>query len=177
MARITAIALRDRARAALLSAGGRGFVRFPEQGALLVSDALRRCESEAAEQGLKDALWQAGFECYKQDGLLLMTPSDALLENIDCDTCRIDWDAPLHSAQALAKRWLACERRPLTAAGRQLIIDCLRLTWQDRVMDGLRALRAQAAVMQRNGDTSGFYQAGTVLADWCNEQEGERNED
>ena len=177
MARITAIVLRDRARAALLAAGGRGFVRFPEQGALLVSDALRRCESEEAEQKLKDALWQAGFESYKQDSLLLMTPSDALLENMTCDACEIDWDAPLHSAQALAKRWLAFECRPFTAAGRQLIVDCLRLTWQDRVMDGLRALRAQAAVMQRDGDTSGFYQAGAVLADWCNEQEGKRNED
>ena len=106
-----------------------------------------------------------------------MMPSDALLESMACDACEVNWDSPLHSAQSLAKRWLACERRPLTAAGRKLIVDCLRLTWQDRVMDGLRALRAQAAVMQRDGDTSGFYQAGAVLANWCNEQEGKAHED
>ena len=177
MARITAIALRDKARTALLAAGGRGFVRFPDQGALLVSDVLRRCESEADKQKLMAALWQAGFAGSEQDGLLMIMPSDALLADMDCDACRIDWDGALHGTQALAARWLAKGKRPLTHAGRQLIVDTLRLTWQDRVPDGLRALRAQAAVMQRSGDTSGFYEAGAVLANWCKEQEGTCDED
>ena len=177
MARVTAIVLRDRARSVLLAAGGRGFVRFPEQGALLVSDAIRRCEGEADRQKLINALFLAGFESWLQDGLLMITPSDALLETITCDACPIDWDGPLHGAQALAARWLAKQRRTLTSAGRQLIVDCLRLTWRDRVVDGLRALCAQAAVMQRSGDTSGFYEAGAVLANWCNEQEGKAHED
>ena len=177
MARVTAIVLRDRARAALLGAGGRGFVRFPEQGALLVSDVLRRSESQEAGQKLMDALLQAGFESWQQDGLLLITPSDALLVQIDSASCAIDWEGSRHGAQALAARWMAKERRALTGAGRQLVVDCLRLTWQNRVMDGLRALRAQAAVMQRSGDTSGFYEAGAVLAEWCNEQEGKCDED
>ena len=172
MACVTAIDLRNSARAALLGAGGRGFVRFCEQGALLVSDAIRRCEDDAARKTLTDALAQAGFESWTQDDLLMIMPSDALLEQMACEDCEVDWSSPLHGAQALAARWLARERQALTEAGRQLIVDCLRLTWQDRVMDGLRQLRAQAAVMQRSGDTSGFCQAGAVLADWCTEQEG-----
>ena len=174
MACVTAIAMRDSARQALLGAGGRGFVRFCEQGALLVSDAIRRCEDDAAQQKLTDALAQAGFESWTQDDLLMILPSDALLEQITCDGCEVDWSSSLHGVQALATRWLARERAALTQAGRQLIVDCLRLTWQDRVMDGLRQLRAQAAVMQRSADTSGFCQAGAVLANWCKEQEGKR---
>lgn len=177
MAHLTAIALRDRARTALLSAGGRGFVRFLDQGALLVSDALRRCEDDAAKRQLTDALAHAGFVSCEQDGLLLITPADALIAQIACDACGIDWESPLHSAQALAMRWLSQERRTLSDGGRQLIVDCLRLTWQDRVPDGLRQLRAQAAVMMRSGDMSGFYEAGAVLANWCNEQEGKHDED
>jgi hypothetical protein len=164
--------MRDSARTALLGAGGRGFVRFCEQGALLVSDAIRRCEDDAARQKLTDALAQAGFESWTQDDLLMIVPSDVLLEQIACSSCEVDWTSQLHGAQALAARWLARERQALTKAGRQLIVDCLRLTWQDRVVDGLRQLRAQAAVMQRSGDTSGFCQAGAVLADWCRKQEG-----
>ena len=177
MAHLTAIALRDRARRALLSAGGRGFVRFLDQGALLVSDVLRRCEDDAAKKKLTDALAQAGFDSCTQEGLLLITPSDVMLAQIVCEDCHMDWESSLHGAQALAKRWLAHERKALTDAGRQLIVDCLRLTWQDRMVDGLRQLRAQAAVMMRSGDTSGFYEAGAVLANWCNEQEGKRDED
>ena len=177
MARVTAIALRDMARTALLSAGGRGFVRFLEQGTLLVSDVLRRCENDAAKKKLTDALAQAGFESCEQDGLLLITPADALLGQIAAGACDVDWESPLHGAQALAKRWLEREREALTPAGRQLIIDCLRMTWQDRVGDCLRQLSAQAAVMMRSGDTSGFYEAGAVLANWCNEQEGKHDED
>lgn len=178
MARVTAIALRDCARAAMLEAGGRGFVRFPERGALLVSDAIRRCEDEAARTRLTAALEAAGFACRQEDQLLLIMPSDALLAQIDCeDSCEIDWDGPLCSVQALSARWLKKKRQPLTAQGRQLIIDTLRLTWQSRAAQGLEALRAQAAVMQREGDTSGFCQAGAVLKNWCDMQEGKAYED
>lgn len=178
MARITATALRDRARAALLDAGGRGFVRFPERGALLVSDAIRRCEGETAKAHLFASLAAAGFDCDEQDNLLMISPSDALLADITCDSsCGIDWDGPLHSAQALSARWLSREEQPLTEDGRRLVIDTLRLTWQDRVMEGLAALRAQAAVMQRKKDTSGFRIAGAVLRNWCDMQEGKAHED
>lgn len=172
MARVTAIALRDRARAALLAAGGRGFVRFPERGALLVSDAIRRCEGDEAKARLTAALEEAGFVCYEQDNLLMITPADALLEAIGCEGgCEIDWDGPLCRVQALADRWLKKPRQPLSQSGRRLMIDTLRLTWQNRAADGLDALCAQAAVMQREKDTSGFRQAGAVLKDWCDMQE------
>lgn len=178
MARVTAIALRDRARSALLGAGGRGFVRFPERGALLLSDAIRRCADEADKARLIAALKEAGFACHEQDGLLMITPTDAALEEIGCEGgCEIDWDGPLCGAQALAARWLKKPRTPLTGDGRQLIVDTLRLTWQDRVTDALAALYAQAAVMQRRGDISGFCQAGAVLKNWCDMQEGTGHED
>lgn len=178
MARITAIALRDRARAALLSAGGRGFVRFPERGALLLSDAIRRCGDEAEKTRLLAALAEAGFEVCEQENLLMITPSDALLWQIDCEGgCEIDWDGSLCPVQALCARWIKRPQEPLTQDGRQMIVDTLRLTWQGRVTDGLAALCAQAAVMQRKGDTSGLRIAGAVLKDWCDLQEGKAHED
>lgn len=178
MARVTAVSLRNRAREAMLLAGGRGFVRFPERGALLVSDAVRRCGDDAQKHALLCALAQAGFVCREQDGLLLMDPSDALLEEIACETgAAVDWSSPRCAAQALAARWLRRQALPLTEAGRQLIIDTLRQTWQHRAEDDFSALRAQAAVMQRAGDVSGLYQAGAVLAHWCEEQEGKGHED
>ncbi|MBQ7885655.1 MAG: hypothetical protein IJ313_02040 [Clostridia bacterium] len=178
MARVTALMLRDRAREAMIAAGGRGFVRFPERGALLVSDAVRRCENGPAKALLLEALSQAGFDCREQDGLLMITPADALLAEICCEgSCAVDWDGPLCIVQALAKRWLSKPRQPLTGDGRQLIIDTLRLTWQDRVQEGLAALCAQATVMQRRGDISGFRIAGAVLRDWCDMQEGLSHED
>ena len=178
MARRTAIALRDRARAVMLAGGGRGFMRFSERGALLVSDAIRRCEGEAAKARLLDALAEAGFECSELDNLLMIMPSDALLTQIESEESgRIDWDGPLCEAQALAARWLAKAKQPLTQDGRQLIVDTLRLTWQDRAAQGLDALRAGAALMQRKGDTSGFREAGAVLKNWCDMQEGKAHED
>ena len=177
MARITAIALRDRARAVLLAAGGRGFVRFPERGALLVSDAIRRCETEAAKARLLAALEEAGFVCCEQDNLLMITPSDALLAGIACDGGGIDWDGPLCEMQALCARWQKKQRLPLTGEGRQIIIDALRLTWQNPTAQGLDALRARAAVMQRKGDTSGLPVAAAVLRNWCDMQEGNAHED
>ena len=178
MARVTAVSLRDAARNALLAAGGRGFVRFCDQGALLVSDASRRCADDAAKEQLISALAQAGFDCREQDGLLMINPQDALLEAICCEgDFAVDWDGALCDVQALAARWLRREKQPMTPAGRQLMLDALRLTWQDRMSDGLAHLRAQAAMMQRTGDTSGFCGAGAVLANWCDRQEGKCHED
>jgi len=178
MARVTAVSLRDKARSALLAAGGRGFVRFPEQGTLLVSDAIRRCESETEKERLVQALDQAGFDANEQDGLLMISPQDELLEAIAYEgDFAVNWDGGLCAVQALAVRWMNREKQPLTQAGRQLITDSLRQTWQGRMQEGFTLLRAQAAVMQRRGDTSGFYQAGVVLAYWCEEQEGKCHED
>ena len=178
MARVTAISLRDAARNALLAAGGRGFVRFCDQGALLVSDAIRRCGDDAAKEQLTIALAQAGFTCREQDGLLMIDPQDELLEAIVYEgDFAVDLDSELCSVQALAARWLSRDKQTLTLAGRQLLLDALRLTWQDRIADGLAQLRAQAAVMQRYGDTSGFCEAGAVLANWCDRQEGKCHED
>lgn len=177
MACVTAVSLRNAAREAMLSAGGRGFVRFMDSGALLVSDAVRRCEDDAAKQKLVDALDQAGFSCDEQEGLLMIDPQDELLDAIVYDGAfSVRWDGELYAVQALAARWMRRKRQPLTPAGRQLIIDSLRLTWQDHMADGLTLLRAQAAVMQRSGDTSGFCTAGAVLADWCDRQEGKHHE-
>ena len=114
MARVTALRLRERARAAMLSADGRGFVRFlPAGGAL-------------------------------------------------------------HPAQALANRFQAAAAQPLTGAGRQLIVETMRLTWQtpETLLSGLPALRAQAAVMQRRGDRSGMHQAGALLREYCEQEQG-----
>jgi len=178
MARVTAVSLRNAAREAMIAAGGRGFVRFMDSGALLVSDAIRRSEDDAAKQRLIAAIHQAGFDCRELDGLLMINPTDALLDAIAYEgDFSVHWSGALCAEQALALRWMKRERQPLTRAGRQLIIDGLRLTWQDRISDGLDALRAQAAVLQRKGDTSGFAQAGAVLADWCDRQEGKQDED
>lgn len=171
MARVTALRLRDSAREAMLLAGGRGFMRFlPEGEALLVTDAMRRCEDDAARGRLTAALEAAGFACRAQDGLLLLTPDDDVLCAAECGApCEVDWESALHPAQALACRWLAEDRQRLTAAGRQLALDTLRLTWQpqDKVLAGLPALRAQAAVMLRCGDRSGLHPAGAILREWC----------
>lgn len=178
MARVTAVSLRSTVREAMLSVGGRGFVRFPESGALLLSDAIRRCEGETEKKKLLAALNQAGFDCTEQNSLLMIDPSNALLAAIAYDGAfSVNWESALCGAQTVAARWLKREKRPLTHAGRQLIIDTLRLTWQDCISDGLASLRAQAAVMLRTGDSSGLYESGAVLADWCDRQEEKRHED
>ncbi len=174
MARVMALALRDRARAAMLGAGARGFVRFlPDGPALLVTDACRRCEGGA--QALEAAFEAAGFRCQARGELIELTPKDALLTDVAApQAVEIDWGSPLHPAQALARRWMRTPRRPLTAAGRQLVIDALRLTWlpQERLLAALDALCARAAVMLRSGDRSGMHEAGAILAQWCEQTEG-----
>ena len=98
MARVTAVSLRNAAREAMLACGGRGFVRFMDSGALLVSDTIRRCKDDGAKEKLTDALRQAGFSCFEQDGLLMINPQDELLEAIACDgDFPVNWDGGLYA--------------------------------------------------------------------------------
>lgn len=176
MARVTAVRLRDRARGAMLAAGGHGFVRFlPAGGALLATDAIRRCGDDASRAHLTDALTQAGFVCKARGGLLELTPVDDVLSAPrGGEMPAVDWESPLHPAQALAARFLKNPKQPLMPAGRQLILETLRLTWlaPDRVLSGLPALRAQAAVMLRRGDRSGLHEAGALLKEFCEQEQG-----
>lgn len=167
MALLMAHALRARARDAVLRAGGRGFVRFADDG-LLATDAVRRCDAEA----LTAALVSRGFACRAQGGLLLMTPQDALLRETCAEQApvQIDWRSPLCPTQALARRFQACPALPLTAAGRELLLSALRATGMPGA-DVCAALRARAAVMLRAGDRSGMRESGAVLAQWCRMKE------
>ena len=173
MARVTALSLRDAAREAMLAAGGRGFVRFlPPGGALLVTDAGRRCTNEDENTALVISLERAGFTCFECGGLLELTPQDNVLCGIGYHKkVEIDWSSPLHPVQALGRRWHDWERIPLSDAGRQLVLEALRLSWQpaEKAQDGAELLRAQGAVMQRKGDTSGMHEAGAILLDWCDQ--------
>lgn len=160
-----AVALRDRAREAMLASGGRGFVRFlPPGGALLATDALCRATQEQAE-AIRAALRAAGFVCAQSGALLLLTPQDALLAAAPETKTVVDWAGEAYAAQALARRWQARPPLPLTPAGRQLILETLRLIWRprSRVLGGIDALRARAAVMLRVGDASGLHEAGAYL--------------
>ena len=171
-----AVCLRDQARRAMLESGGRGFMRFaPSGAALLATDAIRRCAGEQEKQALIQALSACGFACREEDGLLLLAPGDAWIRALQAQATDIavDWESPLHPAQALAARWAAQPSLELTEAGRQLVIDTLRLTGLPggRVTEGLDALRARAAVMLRGGDRSGMRAAGIGLWDWCEKEE------
>lgn len=171
-----AVSLRDRARQAMLESGGRGFMRFaPEGGALLATDALRRCGNAEQKAALVSALEGCGFACREEGGLLLLAPDDAWLSSVQAHETHaaVDWESALHPVQALSARWCAQPACALTAAGRQLIVDTLRLTGLPggRMLEGLDALRAQAAVMLRSGDRSGMRAAGIVLWDWCEKEE------
>jgi len=176
MARVTALDLRAAAREAMLAAGGRGFMRFlPPGGALLATDANRRCADESERGQLAAAIERAGFVCTEQDGLLALTPADCVLSRIAYDGGRtMDWDSPLCRTQALGLRWMQKERRVLTQAGRQLILETLRLSWlpPHSAQNGIEALRARGAVMQREGDHSGMHEAGAILLDWCDQMKG-----
>ena len=176
MARVTAPDLRAAAREAMLAAGGRGFMRFlPPGGALLATDAVRRCESDAQKRAMIDGLSEAGFDCSEQDNLLMITPKDALLGSIVCEEKQeINWASPLHGVQALGVLWSRKQKRPMTQDGRQLILEALRLSWQPikQAAAGMDALRMRAAVMLRRGDDSGFHEAGAVLLDWCKRETG-----
>ena len=120
------------------------------------------------------ALGESGFVCQSDGGLLLITPGDALLERLCAgeDAPCIDWDSPLHPAQALAARMMRERCTPLDHSGRRLVLLTARLLWQprDKVLAGLQDIRALAAVCMREGNRNGFYQAGRLLCNWCQEQ-------
>lgn len=171
MAGVTA--LRDAARAAILSAGGRGFVRFLSQGdALLISDAPRRGESGP----LIAELGEAGFDGVVREDLLYITPGETLLlelcarqpEGID-----VDWNGPLFETMALCERLLGEAPMPLDEGAGQLLMETVRLLWQpeEKVLAGLPALRARIAVRLREGKRSGLHEAGRLLAGWLEENE------
>lgn len=165
--------MRQLARDTLIASGGRGFMRFlPAGGELFVSDAPRHGTVK------NDALEAAGFLCREQEGLLYITPGDGLLrfcgENVQKEP--VQWDADDMPMRALAARFLREESLPLTDGGRQMILETLRLLWQDdrRVAAGLCGLRARAAVLLRNGDRSGLFEAGALLEDWILERSREQ---
>ena len=174
MAAVSAKSVRDRAREAIFAAGGRGFVRFlPSGGALLVSDAARRCENA---QALLDACRAAGFAVEEKNGLLDLTPEDGVLRAL-CDACtqtlRIDdWDGEAASAGAFAIRLMRKKDTTLTADGRQLVLETLRLLSQDdaHILMGLEGIRARAAAQLRHRDESGLRAAGVLIADWFGRQ-------
>ena len=168
MAAVTA--LRERARAAVFAAGGRGFVRFLPAGeaALLVSDAPRRCGDVPA---LLDGCRAAGFDARERDGLLLLTPTEAALRALDVPArIDVDWDAPDAPTAAFAAYLMRRADRPLTEDGLRMVVETLRLLWQDEahVRAGLPALRARAAACLRAGEDSGFFLSGALLAGWMN---------
>ena len=171
MAGVTA--LRDAARAAIFSRGGRGFVRFLAEGdALLVSDAPRRSDGDA----LLGALNSAGFCGEVRGGLLYITPGEEVL----CALCAqqpeeiaVCWDSPLFEAQALCARLLAEEALAPDEGAQRLMIETARLLWQpkDKVLAGLPSLRSRIAVRLREGKRSGLHEAGRLLCGWLKENE------
>ena len=191
MAAVTARGLRALARDALAQAGARGFVRFAPEGsdALLLADAPRFCADDAQREQLCNALSSCGFSCREDGGLLLITPEDALVLCLGQGAPRPeswDWESPLTPVYTLADRWLrACgadrlppnetadaAMPPFTDAGRRLALETVRLLWKPRaqVLAGLDALRARAAIMQRNRDVSGLRLCGDMLMEWLSEQ-------
>lgn len=171
MAGVTA--LRDAARAAIFAAGGRGFVRFAAgDGALLVSDAARRGDAQAIVRSLESA----GFMAVLHDGLLAITPGEALLLQLCAQqpgAISVDWESPLLEAMTLADRFLREERQPLEESGREMILAAARLLWQPqkKVLAGLPALRARAAAMLRTGKRSGLHETGRLLCGWLHENQ------
>lgn len=175
--------LRDAARNALLNAGGRGFVRFLSEGdALLVSDAPRRCGSEEEIARLVRGLEAEGFFCRVRDGLMHITPGDALLLAL-CDAqperIQVDWSHPLWEAMALCGRLLRERPLALDADGRRMLIETARILWQpkDKALAGLTALRARAAALLRSGKRSGLYETGRLLCGWLEENRTKEKEE
>lgn len=169
MTQDAASALRAHARNVIFAAGGRGFVRFlPPGGELLVTDAVRRGDADT----MGAALMRAGFSCVERGGLLEFSPSNAwIVDNLpEPGKRQIEWESSLYPAQALTDRFLRMACAPLTQAGRQLVLETLRLLWQpeDKLIAGLDGLKSRAAVMLRSHDTSGMFEAGAFLNDALN---------
>jgi len=165
--------MRNIARCVVMGCGARGFVRFDDRGdCLLVTDAALRCGDGGA--ALRAALHAAGFVCKSSGALLGINPGDALLERL-CARERgitIDWESTLHPAQALAVRLMRSETEALTERGRAFVLRMARALWQPqgRVLAQMADIRAEAAVLLREGDRSGFAPAGRLLANWTDEQ-------
>ena len=174
---MTAIELRALAREALLEAGARGFVRFlPEgDGALLVTDAPKGCGGIQTEL-LMSCMAARGFVCKMRGNLLALTPGDELLAGLAREAVcpeSWDWESELAPLLALAARWMRAPEAPVGEAGRRLAIETARLLWKPRaqVLGGLGALRAGAAVLQRNKEPGGLRLCGGMLALYGAEQE------
>lgn len=155
-------------------------MRFlPEGGALLVSDAARRCGDVRT---LLDACRMAGFAAEERDGLLLLTPTNSTLSAL-CGACRqavriTDWDEEKASAAAFSVRLTRRKDAPLTADGRRLVLETLRLLSQDdaHILMGMAGIRARAAAQLRRKDESGMREAGALIAEWYMEKGGHRRE-
>jgi len=164
-------ALRDAARAAIFSSGGRGFVRFLSQGdALLISDAPRRGESGP----LIAALCEAGFDSALEDGLLLIMPTEARLLALCAqqpEEIRVEWESTLFETMALCERLLDEPPLAMDEGAERLLMETVRLLWQpkDKVLAGLPLLRARIAVRLREGKRSGLHEAGRLLCGWLEE--------
>lgn len=173
MAGLSVIALRDLARDAILACGTRGFMRFSKEGeGLLVTDAADRCTDGG--EALKAALSEAGFCCKRDGRLLRITPGDLLLERLCAGEgdVQVDWNSPLHPAQALAARLVREAYTPFDDSGKLLALETARLLWQprDKALAGLAVIRAAAAVRMREGNRNGFNQTGRLIDHWCQEQ-------
>ena len=173
MAAVSAQEIRGKAREAIFASGGRGFVRFlPSGGALLVSDALRRAENGDA---LQDSCRAAGFETEESGGLLLLTPTEETLRALyrPCGL-QVNWEEETAFAAAFAQRLLRKKDVPLTAEGKQLVLETLRLLSQDdaHILRGMDTLRALAALQLRRKDESGLFASGALIAEWYHEKGG-----
>lgn len=129
-------------------------MRFlPEGGALLVSDAARRCGDVRT---LLNACRTAGFAAEERDGLLLLTPTDSTLERVmrrmraggsDNGLGRKKRRQPRVSVRLTRRK-----DAPLTADGRRLVAETLRLVSQndgaytDGNAESARARRLSSAV-------------------------------
>jgi len=151
-------------------------MRFAEEGnSLLVCDAAARCEDHG--EALCAALREAGFLCRRDGALLCLVPNDALLERL-CEQAaapQVDWASELYPVQAFAARLLREERAEMTESGRAFVLQTARLLWRPapQVLRGIAALRAQAAVLLREGDRTGFARAGAMLCNWTIDQKGD----
>ena len=96
-------------------------------------------------------------------------PTEAALRALDVPArIDVDWDAPDAPTAAFAAYLMRRADRPLTEDGLRLVVETLRLLWQDEahVRAGLPALRARAAACLRVGEDSGFFLSGALLAGW-----------
>lgn len=157
----------------MIQSGARGFMRFSEEGGgLLVCDAAARSADHG--EALCAALQKAGFLCRLDGALLYLEPDDALLERLCALRVapQIDWASELHPVQAFAARLLKEERTEMTPTGRAFVLDTARLLWKPKrqVLRGMDVLRAQAAVLLREGDRTGFARAGALLYNWTIDQ-------